>query len=395
MNLLYLSHGYTTHDRRYLTSLAEAGWRVSFLPLTNERLEDRPAPRTVHPLSWREGERSFRSPTDYIPRLLALRRILKAVGPQIVLAGPIQTAAFLVTLTGYRPLVAMSWGSDLLVDAGRSPAMRWITRFTLRRSAGALGDCQAVRHKIRAFGNLPDDRIVTFPWGIDLAMFDPRTPSLSLRENLGWTKSAVLISTRTWEPRYAIDVLVRAFGLLRRGRPGARLLLLGDGSEAPAIHRLIAKLRLGDIIHTPGRIGNDLLPDYLRSADLYVSTALSDGTSISLLEAMACGLPAVVANDHGNLEWVTPGTNGWLAPPGDPVALARILDEALADAQRLVTIGMANAALARSRADWPKNFAALLELFERILMARRGSPAAGLQESPLRLPSTSRTGRRT
>lgn len=366
LNLLYFSSGYTTHDRRYLQSFVDAGYRVSYLRLLGERLDNRPLPEGVCPIAWLGDDRPLDTLVDYFVRYAALRRIVAELHPQVVLAGPVQTSAFLVALTAYSPLVTMSWGSDLLVDASRSVVMRHITRFTLHRSAGVLGDCQAVRDKIHSFAPLADNLIVTFPWGIDLERFVPGSSALSLRQNLGWIDKTVLISTRTWEPIYAIDVLVRAFAWVHERHPKARLLLLGEGSQAPIIRRLISQLNLTDCIHAPGWISYELVPEYFRMADVYVSSALSDGTSISLLEAMACGLPVVVTNNHGNLEWVKPGENGWLVVPGDYVSLADALDKALTDPSRLAKMKQANSASARAKADWNRNFPRLLQLLQEV-----------------------------
>lgn len=366
LNLLYFSRGYTTHDRRFLQAFVDYRHSVSYLRLLGERLDDRVLPEGVDPIDWIGDARPLATPLDYFKRYTALRRIFSEIRPQVVIAGPVQTSAFLVALTGYRPLVTMSWGSDLLVDADRSVLMREVTRYTLRHSAGVFGDCQAVREKVQAFAPKPDDQIVTFPWGIDLERFSPRSSALSLRQDLGWTEKPVLISTRTWEPLYAIDVLVSAFAMVRQRHPEARLMLLGDGSQGKAIRRLISQLNLTDYIYAPGRVSYELLPEYFCLADVYVSSALSDGTSVSLLEAMACGLPVVVTNSFGNTEWVKPGQNGWLVSPGDPAALAAALDEALTSPSHLARMKQANVALARARADWNQNFPELLQLFQRL-----------------------------
>ncbi|MBA3341018.1 MAG: glycosyltransferase family 4 protein [Gemmatimonadaceae bacterium] len=81
--------------------------------------------------------------------------------------------------------------------------------------------------------------------------------------------------------------------------PSARLILLGDGPLEREVRRLIRDLGLQDPIHTPGRVPYESLPDYFRPAAAYVSAAVSDGTSVSLLEAMACGLPVVASNTFG------------------------------------------------------------------------------------------------
>lgn len=213
---------------------------------------------------------------------------------------------------------------------------------------------------------MADDQLLAFPWGIDVGRFSPGKSALDVRQRLGWTRNPVFLSTRTWEPIYAIDVLVKAFAMARAHRPEARLILLGDGSLAPEVNALIDVLGIREHVHAPGRVGYDCLPEYFRLADCYVSSALSDGTSVSLLEAMACGLPAIVTEGYGNLEWVVPGVNGWLAEPGNAEALAGALLRALdCDPARRAAIREANVATIRARADWNKNSPRLLHLIEK------------------------------
>lgn len=337
------------------------------------RLRERPVfetrglPAGVHAVPWEHARDERRSVLGGVRRLRSLARVLRQQRPDVVLAGPLQTGSAMTAAVSRRPFVAMSWGSDLLVDADRSPMSRWVTRFALRRSGGVFGDCQAVRDKVHALVSYADDRIVTFPWGIDLDHFRPdRSDRGTPRAELGWGDKLVFISTRTWEPLYAIDVLVRAFASVIGRCPDARLLLLGDGSQQQSIRGLIGDLGIERFVETPGRIAYDHLPRYFQSADVYVSTALSDGTSISLLEAMACGLPVIVTDGYGNVEWVTADVNGWLVPPGDETALARALTEAATDRDRRLRFGQANAPIARARADWNHNFPKLVQLLERV-----------------------------
>lgn len=355
MTLLYFSNGYTTHDRRFLESFIAAGYEVHFLRLTTKQLDGRSLPNGVREVSWRGAA----SPAG-------LLEIIEGIHPDAVLAGPVQTAAHLVTQIGFRHLITMSWGSDILVDAERDESSHAVTQFTLQNSSAAFGDCLAVRYKIRELGDVPDNRIVTFPWGIDHGQFHPRASASKLRQELGWDDAPVLISTRTWEPLYSIHTLVEAFAALRQDFPASRLLLLGDGSQDAGLRAQISTLGLSEYVHAPGRITYDALPDYFNLADVYVSTALSDGSSLSLLEAMACGLPAIVTAGYGNLEWVQPGRNGWLVPPSDAAALSNALREALSNAPLRHSMGRSNAALVREKADWTKNFPQLLALLEKV-----------------------------
>ena len=369
LKVLYISRGYTVHDRRFLTSFAERGWQASHLPLVGERLEQRPPGSPVTTLEWDSELREPLSAADWKNREQNLRRMLQEQKPDVVIAGPVQSGAYLAALAGASPLVTVSWGTDILVDADRSPEMQSVTAQTLARSAGVFGDCRAVREAVKRHSGLTDEHIVTFPWGIDLDRFSPGESSLDLRARLGWETSEVYISTRTWEPVYAIDVLVEAFALVHADNARARLILLGSGSQEEHIRALVQDRGLESLIHAPGRVSHTLLPDYFRTANVYVSSALSDGTSVSLLEAMATGLPVVVSDSYGNLEWVEAAVNGELARPGDPESLAEAMLDVALDPKHAERMSRANVAVARERADWSRNFPILARKVESLAAA--------------------------
>ncbi len=370
MRVLYFTRDYTTHDHRFLSALAKTEHQVYYLRLERRghQLEERALPPEIEIVQWRGGKAPARW-QDGLSLLSDLKRVLQKVKPDLVQAGPLQRSAFLAALAGFRPLVSMSWGYDLLQDAGRNAAWSWATRFTLKCSAALVGDCDTIRQKAIAYG-MPDERIITFPWGIDLDHFTPagrgRQP-----DKIGGDGDApfTLLSTRSWEPIYGVDIIARAFARAIRERPGLRLVMLGNGSQASLLRRALSSDGAqgnGDYPHVlfPGQVSYADLPRYYRSADLYLSASHSDGTSISLLEAMACGCPALVSDIPGNCEWVEPGENGWLFPDGDEKALAQAILQAFDQRQRLPGMGQAARQVAGQRADWKKNFPQLLRAYE-------------------------------
>jgi glycosyltransferase involved in cell wall biosynthesis len=394
LRILYFTRDYTTHDRRFLQALANTEHQVYFLQLERRghTLEDRPLPVEIEQIHWSGG----RSPARLIdgPRLLLdLKRVIRQVRPDLVQAGPVQRAAFLAALAGFQPLVTMSWGYDLLVDANRSNTWRWATRFTLKHSRALVGDCQTIRRLAIAHG-MPDERIVTFPWGVDLDHFSPAPlpPESSKARSLPF----VLLSTRAWEPIYGVDVIARAFVTAAQGHPELQLVMLGNGSLAGSLRRIFARGNVEEQVTYPGQVKYAELPRYYRMADLYVSASHSDGTSISLLEAMACGKPVLVSDIPGNREWVSsyaplspapfPQAGegdgergvGWLFPDGDADALAQAILQALGQRSRLVEMGQQARALAEERADWKKNFPGLFKAYE-IAQAR---PSNRLRRQP-------------
>jgi glycosyltransferase involved in cell wall biosynthesis len=263
-------------------------------------------------------------------------------------------------------MLLMSWGSDIMFQAGRNAISRCIARFTIRRADVIAGDCLAVRDKIIKLAGYPAERIIVFPWGVDLNQFQPAPSRFTLRDRLGWQTNKIVITTRSLEPIYGVETFMEAARKVIEKVPDARFLMLGGGSLESQVKAFIAQYKLELAIHLEGRVPHDRLLDYLNEADLYVSSSHSDGTSVSLLEAMACQLPVVVTDLPSNREWVTPGVNGWLVPPGDTQALSSAIVEALEKKDKAKAMVEKNIALTRQKADWDKNFSILLEAYERL-----------------------------
>ncbi len=367
MRVIYFTRDYTPHDHRFLSALAETEHHVNYLRLerSSYQLEDRPLPAGVRQVQWAGGNRAVTWRDG--PRLLNdLKRVIRAVKPDIIHAGPLQRSAFLTALTGFRPLVSMSWGYDLLQDASRSALWAWVTRYTLRRSAVLVGDCQTIRRSAVAFG-MPEDRIITFPWGIDLEHFTPdggRWSPIGSHSPGAASRAFTLLSTRSWEPIYGVDIIARAFAPVAKEYSSIKLIMLGNGSQAGALRQIFLNAGVLDQVYFPGQVSYADLPRYYRSADLYLSASHSDGSSISLLEALACGCPALVSDIPGNREWVEPGEQGWWFPDGDANALANAIRRAFDQPQKLSEMRRSARLLAEQRADWRKNFPRLLEAYE-------------------------------
>jgi L-malate glycosyltransferase len=376
MRVLYFTRDYTPHDHRFLAALAQTSHTVGLLRLERANLqrEDRPLPEHIEQLHWRGGKHPYRQ-VDLPMLLLDLRRVVHDFKPDVVHAGPVQSAAFLAALAGVAPLVTMSWGSDLLRDADRSRWMGALTRFTLQRTTWLVGDCQAVMDKAAGFG-YPLERTSLFPWGVDLERFtlDGAGP---YRARAGWDQPAngrkpfVILSLRAWEPLYGVDVVVKAFAMAAQECPELRLMLLGSGSQAGLVQSLLLRNQLHDRVLLGGQVNNDTLPDYYHSADLYVSASHSDGSSVSLMEALASGLPALVSDIPGNREWIIPGREGWLFPDGDENALAESMIAACRQRREMGKMRVAARTLAERRANWKNNFQVLLQAYEQAVETDR------------------------
>jgi len=171
-----------------------------------------------------------------------------------------------------------------------------------------------------------------------------------------------------------LNTVLEAVRLARLQNGAVRLVLLGDGSRAEEIRRLVTRHGLAGAVVTPGIVPHEHLPEYFHAADLYISCALSDGSSISLLEALATGLPVVVTDTEANREWVGEHTVGRLAPAGDGRAFAEgilhFVSQAPASRDEAAR---QNRRIATARADWAANVARLLQAYDDLHLRRRGA----------------------
>ena len=366
MRVLYFSNGLSVHDVRFLSALATRH-DVFFLRLSRSGGgSGLSIPSGVQEL-FLSAEAPSSSPADaLLDRVPELLRILGETRPDVVQAGPLPTCAFLIASTGFTPFVAVSWGSDLLVESESTPHMRWRTAYVLDRAAALLCDANVVREKAQRDFGVPDERILQLPWGTDLDQFFPGSDEMGLRESFGWHDANVFLWTRSWEHLYGIGTMLEAFRELRETHSSARLILLGGGSQAPMVERFLDEHQLRAHVALPGFISREELPHYFRASDFYVSCSHSDGTSISLLEAQASGLPVIVSDLPANREWVEDGVHGWLSAAGDARAFAdafrRVCDLTPSERQRIARISRAQVV---ARADWRKHAERMLDGIER------------------------------
>ncbi len=360
MKLIYFSLGYSTHDYRFLKSISDGGHEVFFVQLEgNQRqVESRTMPEHVHQVIWKGGREPFRW-GNLLKLTRDFRRLVKDIRPDLIHAGPIQTCAFIAVLSGFRPILTMSWGFDLMDDVHKNKWWEWVTKYVLRNTDFFTSDANVTKDKAVAYGMNPKKTVV-FPWGIDLEHF-------SMRKAEGRNADGfVLFCNRSWETRYGVDVLARAFVKVAQQREDVRLILLGGGSQGANIRRILQSGGVEEYVTFGGQISQTDLPHWYHMADLYISPSHVDGSSVSLMEALACGLPCLVSDIPANKEWVFENENGWLFRDGDADHLAEKILAAMNQREKLPEIGRSSRRSAEMRADWKKNAEALMNVYRSL-----------------------------
>ncbi len=357
--ILYFSLGYCTHDYRFLKSISDGGHEVFFVQLEgNQRqVESRAVPENVNMVIWKGGREPFRW-GNLAKLTFDFRRLVKEIKPDLIHAGPIQTCAFIAVLSGFRPILTMSWGFDLMDDVHKNKWWEWVTRYTLKRSTFFTSDANVTKDKAVVYG-MNSEKTVVFPWGVDLEHFSlstvHRPPS-----------TFTLFCNRSWESRYGIDVLARAFVKVAQQNENVGLILLNGGSQGAHIRQILQSGGVLDRVTFGGQVSQTDLPNWYHMADIYISPSHVDGSSVSLMEALACGMPCLVSDIPANKEWVVENENGWLFRDGDANHLAEKILSAISQRENLPGIGRASRRSAEMRADWKKNAEVLMNVYRSL-----------------------------
>ncbi|MEX2139919.1 MAG: glycosyltransferase [Pirellulales bacterium] len=255
---------------------------------------------------------ALRAPMRRNPRLpFRLARLLRSVKAEVVHThGPY--AHF------YGAIAARLAGCSVVHTMHGFPWPRtWRRRLLGRVSNSLTCSIVAVSHNLAdyALGELhvPAERLHVIHNGIECDRFSPAYIDAGSRQF-----DAIMVARLSSEKDF--PTLLQAVGLVRQKRPDFRLLIAGEGPQRPQIEGLIARLHLEQNIELLGNRSD--VPSLLSQAQVFVLSTHTEGLSIALLEAMACGKPIVATAVGGNPEVVVDGETGFLVPHGAAETLA-------------------------------------------------------------------------
>jgi glycosyltransferase involved in cell wall biosynthesis len=208
-------------------------------------------------------------------------------------------------------------------------------RPTLRRATALIVPSRFLEEIFASIG-VPAEIV---PNIIDLARFRP-DPSRSPGHHA--------IVTRNLEDIYDIPTALRAFSEVRRRHSDATLSVAGSGPARPALEALAHELGVTDAVRFTGRLDNERIAELYRSADLLVNPSTVDNMPISLLEAMASGIPIVSTDVGGIPHIVENGKSALLVPSRDPAAMADAMLRVFGDRGLAAALASAGLAAAES-----------------------------------------------
>jgi len=263
---------------------------------------------------------------------------------------------------GSRPapkVVTTLHGTDITL-VGNDPSYAPLTHYAIRASDAVT----TVSHDLarRTVENFPEGiaccEIEVIPNFVDTELFSPAAGN---GERAGGAPTVVHVSNFREVKR--VPWLVRAFARASEGT-GAQLVLVGDGPDQQACHRLARELGLAERVTFLGT--RDALPALLAPADIFALASTEESFGLSALEAMSCGTPVVATDVGGVSEVVEHGVSGLLAPVDDSDKYVEQLAGLLADRDRTRAMGLAARQVAVERFERRKVVRLYEDLYSRL-----------------------------
>ena len=245
------------------------------------------------------------------------------------------------------------------------------------RVSGLLVDrIIAVSHELEQYlaasVHMPARKISTVLNGIPVERFGGGARPAGLLAEFGLAADTPIVGTVARLDAIKDQLtMLHAFALMRERVPRAQLLLVGDGPMRVELEAAIARLGLTGAVTITGQRRD--IPDLLRLFDVFLLSSQREGTSISLLEAMASGVAPVVTKVGGNPAVVRDGIDGLLVPAADPAALAEAAASLLLDPAKRQRLADSAKARVRETFSMDAMVRAYVRIYDEALLSKRRS----------------------
>ncbi len=357
MRICFLGNAAVVHTQRWAKYFSARGYDVVVVSLQKGEIEN------VRVLCLTDKEEVSR--LEILRLIPKVRRVVRELMPDVVHAHYVTSYGIASAFANWHPLVMTAWGSDIFITPEGSFPYRCMVRWALHRADLVTSMAEHMTDFMLKRRYCSSRKLITLPFGVDTDAFVP-----SLRNDSRVERPPVVISTRHLTSQYDVKTLVRAIPNVVSKHPTASFLIVGDGNQRAELERMVVKMGVAASVKFLGRMSHHEMPQLLGSADVFVTTSLSDGNNVSLNEAMACGAFPIASDIPANREWLSDQVNGLLFPVGDSLALSFAIDKALVDHQLRQSAHLINTEIIQTRGSWQKNVSIMEGHYLRITQLR-------------------------
>jgi L-malate glycosyltransferase len=311
MRICFISAGAFAHVGPYLDHFHKAGHDVHFIALSPSPPRSVP----VHNAGLSGPPAPGRGKWQYPLSMCRARRLVRRIQPDIVHTHYATSGGIAGLICDHYPTIVTAHGTDL--TAGIESRLWRILLAEVFAHAACVNTVSADLTRMAMRLGVSRAKIAELSLGVDTGKFHPGGRPASQRNS-----ALRLVCTRRLETVYDPRTIVEALAILRMRGVEFTMTFAGEGPLRGELADLAERRGIADAVRFMGEIGGDEMPALLRTHDIYLSASRADGTSLSLLEAMASGLFPIVSRIRANEAWLEHGAGGLLYDVGEPEELA-------------------------------------------------------------------------
>jgi glycosyltransferase involved in cell wall biosynthesis len=358
MRICYIAHGDAHFLPPYVDYFSRAGHEIHVI---SPHPDDVPNAQMHHPFG-QAYDPMKASGWQYFAGIPKVKNLLNKIQPDIVHAHYLTSNGLMAAFSGFHPVVITAHGSDVN-HAMKSPFRRRLIAAVMKRADLVNPVSSDLEKSILELG-IPQEKILNLTLGIEIEPFlvGKKIPSKD--------DCVRILCTRKMFPVYQCDNIINAAAVLKQKEVDFELVFAASGPLESELKKMTTELGLTGQIAFMGGYQLPQLPQLLADADIYVSASRSDGTSLSLLEAMVAGSFPVVSDIPANRLWLKGTGDGLFFPVGDAQTLATCLEKAISDNQLRRWAIDENRQKVLEKGDRAKNMAILHEHYKRLIQSK-------------------------
>ena len=369
--ILLLANAHSIHTRRWAQALADNSFDVTIYNIhfcTDESCEfynDYSSIKIVNGKAYTSNIiNRMLFPFIYFAYMYDVRKLIKQIKPDIVHAHYLTSYGLVGLLSKFHPFILSAWGSDILLFPQKSFLHRLLVKTILKKVDIITTVCEAMNDVIKQL--VPTKscaHICTIPFGINLSSFYKK------EVNSFFEVDTIVIGTiKSLEPVYGVNYLIEAFSILKKRYTDLKLKLLiaSSGSQQVSLQNLTHKLQIANDVIFTGRLPQNEILNHHNMITIFVSLSISEGASVSVLEAAACEKPIVVSDVGGMKEVIAHGKTGFLVPPHDASAAANAIAKLIESEALRTEMGRLGRERVAHHFNWEKNVRDMINIYNSL-----------------------------
>lgn len=347
MVICFLANASLSHTKKWAQQMAKMGHEVHVISHSDAVIDG----AYVHYLNY--------SLKNYFKMYKKVHNLIRKINPDILHAHQANTCGlYAATIKGY-DFILSTWGSDILIAPEKSLILRMITKYVLKKAAYITSDSSYMSEKIIELGG-DKNKVFTFPMGVEDELLN-YIHEFKNDSNLNF------ISNRRLEKLYNIDVIIDGFYSALSKNKCINLTIAADGNEMERLKSRVKEYGIEDSVKFIGRYNPEDIGKLLYTNDVFISVPSSDSTSVSLLEAMCCGLFPIVSNLPANKEWVKDRENGYIINEIDSEEVKEAILWCCSNKEKIRNASIINRKIIEDKALWSNNIKMVEELYEKMI----------------------------